>query len=164
MGLFHTVVPKQVKDLSLFPTLNVAHPVETDRPDQAKSVLWAHIVATASNSKVVQDSDMAIPANWKKGHGSKDTGKGHVEGGRTVCLHSLAVCPKLQGCGLGKVILKSFLWQMKAMGVERVALICQDVSSGGPTPLFSGPTYQSSLILLTTLRLGNTGFCDSTDT
>lgn len=152
MGLFHTVVPSQVKDLSLFPTLDVAHPVETDRPDQAKSVLWAHIVATASNSKFVEDDDMDIPTDWKKGQGSKDTGKGHVEGGRTVCLHSLAVCPKLQGCGLGKVILKSFLWQMKAIGVERVALICQDVSSDTNLPptfphTFHGPPLVFLLFL-----------------
>lgn len=126
LGVFQTVVPDQVKDLDIFPTLATAHSVETDRPDQAKSVLMAHIVATASNSKTIQDCDMEIPGNWKTSQ-NKQSGKGHVEGGKTICLHSLAVSPKLQGCGLGKLVMKSFLQQMKALGSERVALICQDV-------------------------------------
>lgn len=127
MGVFHTVVPEQVKDdIDIFPTLSTAHPVETDRPDQAKSVLLAHIVATASHSEVVLDSDMEIPANWRTVEG-KNSDKGHVEGGHTICLHSLAVSPKLQGCGLGKLVMKSFLQQMQMMGAKRVALICQDV-------------------------------------
>lgn len=126
LGVFQTVVPNQVTDLDIFPTLTTAHSVETDRPDQAKSVLMAHIVATASNSETVHDCDMEIPANWKTSQ-HKQSGKGHTEGGKTICLHSLAVSPKLQGCGLGKLIMKSFLQQMQALGSERVALICQDV-------------------------------------
>lgn len=127
MGVFHTVVPDRVKhDSESFPTLATAHPVETDRPDQAKSVLLAHIVATASNSETILDSDMDIPANWKTAEGKKSD-KGHVEGGPTICLHSLAVSPKLQGCGLGKLIMKAFLQQMQSIGAKRVALICQDV-------------------------------------
>lgn len=86
----------------------------------------AHIIATASNSSTVQDSDMEIPAGWRTAQG-EHAGKGHREGGRTICVHSLAVSPKLQGCGLGKLIMKAFLQQMKNLGAERVALICQDV-------------------------------------
>lgn len=69
---------------------------------------------------------MEIPAGWRTSQG-KHVEKGHQEGGRTICVHSLAVSPKLQGCGLGKLIMKSFLQQMKSLGAERVALICQDV-------------------------------------
>lgn len=69
---------------------------------------------------------MDIPAGWRTSHG-EHADKGHREGGRTICVHSLAVSPKLQGCGLGKLIMKSFLQQMKNLGAERVALICQDV-------------------------------------
>lgn len=126
MGVFHTVVPDQVQELDIFPTLETAHTVETDRPDRARSVLLAHIVSTASYSKTVQDHDMEVPADWRNCQ-STAKGKGHVEGAPTICLHSLAVLPKLHGCGLGKLVMKAFLQQMKAQGAERVALICQDV-------------------------------------
>lgn len=127
MGVFQTVVPDIAKDVAdLFATFATAHPVETDRPDQAKSVLLAHIVATASDSKTVKDRDMEIPSSWKTSK-PKGSDKGHLEGGATICLHSLAVSPKLQGCGLGKLVIKSFLQQMQAIGAKRVALICQDV-------------------------------------
>lgn len=126
MGVFHTVVPDLVQELDIFPTLETAHTVETDRPDRAKSVLLAHIVATASHSKIVQDHDMEIPTNWRNSK-STATNKGHIEGAPTICLHSLAVLPKLHGCGLGKLVMKSFLQQMKALGAERVVLLCQDV-------------------------------------
>ncbi|CAN8102188.1 unnamed protein product [Discula destructiva] len=122
LGVFQTL-PEIVKDSSMFPTLEAAHPVETNRSDNAKSVLLAHIIATASNSEVVSDKDMDIPANWKVEKGKGEVG--HLEGGKTICLHSLAVSPKLQGCGLGKMITKAFVQQMKGLGSERVALICQ---------------------------------------
>lgn len=124
LGVFCTVVPDSAKDFDI-ETLATAHPVETDRPDQAKSVLLAHIIATASSSSIVQDSDMEIPAGWRTSQ-VQHVDKGHREGGRTICVHSLAVSPKLQGCGLGKLIMKSFLQQMKNLGAERVALICQN--------------------------------------
>jgi GNAT superfamily N-acetyltransferase len=127
LGVFCTVVPGLAKDFEI-ETLATAHPVETDRADQAKSVLLAHIIATASNSRVVQDSDMEIPADWRASQ-VQHVEKGHREGGRTICVHSLAVSPKLQGCGLGKLIMKAFLQQMKNLGAERVALICQNVRS-----------------------------------
>lgn len=124
LGVFCTVVPELAKDFEI-ETLATAHTVETDRADQAKSVLLAHIIATASNSSTVQDSDMEIPTGWQASQ-VQHVEKGHREGGRTICVHSLAVSPKLQGCGLGKLIMKSFLQQMKNLGAERVALICQD--------------------------------------
>lgn len=126
LGIFLTVAPGQVKDTDIFATFDTAHPVETGRPDQARSVLLAQIIATASNSATVQDNDMDIPTNWKTSPAEKGV-KGHVEGGRTICLHSLSVSPKLQGCGLGKLVMKSFLQHMKALGYERVALLCQEV-------------------------------------
>lgn len=127
LGVFQTIVPDQVKDVGIFPALKFANPVETDRPNNAKSVLLAHIIATASNSKVVTDKEMGVPANWKaiKGKGKGEVG--HVEGGKTVCVHSLAVSPKLQGCGLGKLVTNDFVQRMRSLGADRVALICQDV-------------------------------------
>lgn len=112
----------------MFPCLEFANPVDSNRPNNAKSVLLAHIIATASDSEVVTDKEMGVPADWK---GSKGKGElGHVEGGRTICMHSLAVSPKLQGCGLGKLVIKAFVQQMHAIGSERVTLICQDYLVG----------------------------------
>lgn len=125
LGVFQTVVPGQIKDVDMYPALDFAHPVETRRPNGAKSVLIAHIIATASNSPVVTDKTMEIPMKWKSAKGNGEVG--HLEGGRVICMHSLAVAPKMQGCGLGKLVIKSFLLQMKNLGSERVALICQDV-------------------------------------
>ncbi|KAJ4414627.1 hypothetical protein N0V82_007810 [Gnomoniopsis sp. IMI 355080] len=124
LGVFQTVVPGQIKDVDMFPALDFAHSVETKRPDGAKSVLIAHIIATASNSAVVTDKTMDIPPKWKIDKGNGEVG--HLEGGKVICMHSLAVAPKMQGCGLGKLVIKSFLQQMKTIGSERVALICQD--------------------------------------
>lgn len=127
LGVFCTVVPDHAKDFQV-ETLAAAHPVETDRPDHAVSVLLAHIIATASDSAVVTDKDMSIPGDWRASHGKKAE-VGHQEGGRTVCIHSLAVSPKLHGCGLGKLIMKSYLQQINnSSAADRVALICQDVS------------------------------------
>lgn len=149
------MVPGQAQDLVL-ETLPTARPVETDRDNKAVSVLLAHIISTRSKSPVVTDDDMDYPWSWKTtttttttttnegsvgaGGGGDDTATtrvlGHQEDGRTVAIHSLGVIPKLQGCGLGKLIMKSYLQQMNNSGtVDRVALICQDVSlSCNPPP------------------------------
>jgi len=127
LGVFCTVVPEEAKDFDLA-TLPLAKPVETDRQNGAVSVLLAHIVATRSNTHVVADADMDYPRDWKSSHG-KSSEVGHQEDGRTVAIHSLAVAPRLQGCGLGKLIMKSYLQQINNSGTaERVALICQHVS------------------------------------
>lgn len=109
----------------MFPALDFAHPVETKRPGKGKSVLLAHIIATASNSEVVTDKEMGVPADWKTTVGPSEVG--HVEGGQTICMHSLAVSPKLQGCGLGKLVINAFVQRMEVRKAERIALICQDV-------------------------------------
>ena len=49
---------------------------------------------------------------------------GHKEHGRTICIHSLAVLPQYQGCGLGMTLMKAFLQRVESHGVaDRVALI-----------------------------------------
>lgn len=132
MGLFCTVVPSQAKDFDI-ETLATARPVETDRADKAVSVLLAHVVSTRSCSDVVTDNDMDYPRDWRE-RGGRSAAVGHQEAGRTLAMHSLAVSPRLQGCGLGKMILKSYLQQMNNSGTaDRVALICQDVSDHPPS-------------------------------
>ncbi|KAK0714641.1 acyl-CoA N-acyltransferase [Lasiosphaeris hirsuta] len=125
IGVFCTVVPDQAKGWHL-ETLASAKPVETDRADGAVSVLLAHIVSTKCRDTVVTDSDMGLPEDWRTRSG-RSADVGHQETGRTIALHSLAVAPKLQGCGVGKMIVKAYLQQMNNSGLaDRVALICQD--------------------------------------
>jgi len=70
---------------------------------------------------------MDYPKDWRS-LGGKCTQVGHQEQGRTIALHSLAVSPKVQGCGIGQIIVKSYLQQMNNSGLaDRVSLICQDV-------------------------------------
>ncbi|KAI8223150.1 Polyamine N-acetyltransferase 1 [Colletotrichum sp. SAR 10_96] len=118
-GIFCSIVPSEAKDKDFaLETLPVANPVETGR---------AHVVSTLGNGPVVTDADMSYPVNWRDQESSKSSGLGHQVMGRTVCLHSFAVAPKLQGCGLGKLMMKSYLQQINNSGVaDRVALICQD--------------------------------------
>lgn len=95
------------------------------------SVLLAHIIATRCRGDIITDADMAYPQEWRSQAGrAAGQDVGHQEGGRTVGLHSLAVLPRLHRCGIGQTIMKAYLDQMKCCGlVDRVALICQDVSS-----------------------------------
>ncbi|KAJ9131561.1 Acyl-CoA N-acyltransferase [Pleurostoma richardsiae] len=124
IGVFCTVVPSLATGFYV-ETLATANKVETDRADGAVSVLLAHIVATASFSETVTDADMDYPRDWRSTRG-KRAPVGHQEGGRTVCLHSLAVVPKLQNCGLGQLIMKAYLQQVRNLDTaDRVALICQ---------------------------------------
>ncbi|KAK4126326.1 acyl-CoA N-acyltransferase [Parathielavia appendiculata] len=126
LGVFLTVVPEQAKQLSI-ETLPTAKPVETGRADGAVSVLLAHILSTRCRGDVVTDADMAYPKDWHTRGGRAAEDAGHQEDGRTVGLHSLAVLPRLHRCGIGQMIVRAFLDQMKNSGlVDRVALLCQD--------------------------------------
>ncbi|KAI8956098.1 hypothetical protein F4801DRAFT_573629 [Xylaria longipes] len=126
MGVFCTVVPSATKAWDI-ETLRTAHPVETGRDDGAVSVLLAHIVATRSRDEVVTDDAMDYPRDYKVAKNNKSK-VGHQDTGRTLCIHSLAVHPKLQGVGLGKLIMKSYMQQAKNSEIaDRIALICQEV-------------------------------------
>ncbi|KAI0098227.1 hypothetical protein GGR51DRAFT_538755 [Nemania sp. FL0031] len=135
MGVYCTVVPANTKGWEI-DTLHTAHPVETGRDDGAVSVLMAHIVATLSHDDVVTDNSMDYPDKYKPdkdkdaSNGSSSTTKpniGHQATGRTICIHSLAVHPKLQGVGMGQLILKSYMQQVKNSAIaDRIALICEE--------------------------------------
>ncbi|KAL0944263.1 polyamine acetyltransferase [Colletotrichum truncatum] len=125
-GIFCSIVPKEAQDFAL-ETLAVANPVETGRANGAVLALCAHVVSTLGNGPVVTDADMGYPLNWRDQESPNPSGLGHQVMGRTVCLHSFAVAPKLQGCGLGKLMMMSYLQQINNSGIaDRVALICQD--------------------------------------
>ncbi|KAI1496550.1 hypothetical protein F5X99DRAFT_422003 [Biscogniauxia marginata] len=124
MGIFCTV-PGNAKDFEI-DTLRTAKPVETGRNNGAVSVLLAHVVSTRSTEDVITDNAMDYPRDFKTNR-RNTSHLGHQEFGRTICIHSLAVDPKLQGCGMGKLILKAFLQQVKNSALaSRVSLICQE--------------------------------------
>jgi GNAT superfamily N-acetyltransferase len=122
------VIPEQAKNLGI-ETLSTARPVETGRVDGAVTVLLAHIISTRCRGDSIVDADMAYPKDWRTRGGRSADDVGHQEAGRTVGIHSLAVLPRLHRCGIGQMIMKAYLDQMRNSGlVDRVALICQDVS------------------------------------
>ncbi|KAJ8131573.1 hypothetical protein O1611_g2054 [Lasiodiplodia mahajangana] len=143
MGVYCTVVPSNTKGWEI-DTLHTAHAVETGRDDGAVSVLLAHIVATLSHDDVVTDASMDYPDKYKaekssgtsnnnsnsnsnSGSGTNKSKIGHQATGRTICIHSLAVHPKLQGVGMGQLILKSYMQQVKNSAIaDRIALICEE--------------------------------------
>ncbi|KAI1090141.1 acyl-CoA N-acyltransferase [Rostrohypoxylon terebratum] len=127
LGLFCTIVPDKARAAGFeISTLPVAQPVETGRSDGAKSVLVAHIVATRTHGKVVTDEAMDYPRDFRTKK-RNTLPIGHQDNGETVCIHSLAIHPKLQRCHLGKLIMLSYLQQLKgAKTAKSCALICQD--------------------------------------
>ncbi|KAG4252703.1 hypothetical protein FPRO06_03704 [Fusarium proliferatum] len=103
-----------------------SRPVESGRCDGAKHVMFAHVLATLGTHPVVTDADMAMPEKWRDSKASKGSPLGHQSSGRTICLHSFIVCPEVQGVGVGKTVMKSYLELMNVSGMaDRVAIICQ---------------------------------------
>ncbi|KAF4454529.1 hypothetical protein F53441_2958 [Fusarium austroafricanum] len=124
-GLFNTVRPSDVKKISLT-TMQHSRPVESGRCDGAKHVMFAHVLATLGTHPVVTDADMAMPENWQDARACKGSPLGHQSSGRTICLHSFIVSPEVQGVGIGKTVMKSYLELMNESGMaDRVAIICQ---------------------------------------
>ncbi|KAL8298442.1 hypothetical protein RB600_003122 [Gaeumannomyces tritici] len=125
MGVFCTMVPGRQKRFEI-ETLASAKPVETDRVNGAVSVLLGHIIATMSSSDLIVDRDMEMPSGWRTA-GTRSSSVGHQQSGTTVAIHSLAVAPHVQGCGIGQLVMKSYLQQINNSGIAtRVALICQE--------------------------------------
>ncbi|OTA08081.1 hypothetical protein A9Z42_0090300 [Trichoderma parareesei] len=99
-------------------------------PEDVRRLMFVHIIATLGCSPVVTDEDMDYPKNWAAIlHGRErypSEPVGHRPHGRTICLHSVAVCPRLQGLGLGTATLKSYVQRMNSLGAaDRVALVCR---------------------------------------
>lgn len=94
-------------------------------------------MSTMGKNPVVTDNDMEYPRNWRDPSAPKDVG--NQLDGRTVCVHSLAVSRKLQGTGLGKLAMASYIQIINESGVaDRIALLCQDVRCA-PHHLFQIP-------------------------
>ncbi|KAK9424314.1 hypothetical protein SUNI508_13725 [Seiridium unicorne] len=124
MGMFCTVSPETAKGWEI-ETCRTARPVETGRNDGSVSVLFAHVIGTRCPGEFITDNDMDYPRDFRTAKPSKSK-IGHQEDGQTIAIHSLAVHPKLQGCGLGKLILKAYMQQINNSGTaNRISLISQ---------------------------------------
>ena len=109
-------------------TLETGRPVETSRKDGAISVLLGHIVSTKTTTPTVTDESMDYPRDWGS-QSPTPTNLGHIEGGRTIVLHSVAILPQFQGRGLGRVLIMAYMQQMNGAGIaDRLALIAHHVS------------------------------------
>jgi GNAT superfamily N-acetyltransferase len=109
-------------------TLETGRPVETSRKDGAISVLLGHIVSTKTTTQTVTNESMDYPRDWAS-ESSAPTNLGHIEGGRTIVLHSVAILPQFQGRGLGRVLIMAYMQQMNGAGIaDRLALIAHHVS------------------------------------
>lgn len=127
-GLFNTYKPDDAKGWWI-KTMPHSREVETGRADGARRVMFAHIIATLGVGVVVTDNDIRFPENWRDASASRNSAVGHQTSGRTICLHSFAVCPEVQGIDIGKNAMKAYLQLMSESGMaDRVALICKEVT------------------------------------
>lgn len=130
-GIFTTVVPGSQQPFTSS-TLSSASPIETSRSNGAVSVLLGHVVATKTTTPVATDESMDYPKDWKNPHMAKSE-VGHMEMGRTIVLHSVAIAPEFQERGLGGVLMKAYVSSMAGSGVaDRLVLISHDVSIHSP--------------------------------
>jgi GNAT superfamily N-acetyltransferase len=86
-------------------------------------------VSTKSINPTVLDEDMFLPPDWRTltNPSPKFYENTPGEGGTTVCLHSVAVLPAYQGCGLGSIILKGYISRLRDAKIcDRLALITYD--------------------------------------
>lgn len=155
MGVFCTVSPESAKGWEI-ETCKTAKPVETGRDDGSVSVLFAHIVGTKCRGEVITDDDMDYRRDFRTAKSSSGSKVGHQLDGRTAAIHSLAVHPKLQGCGLGKLIMKAYMQQINNSGTaDRISLIAQSVSPAVPIQerLCFGDSSLLTLIFLVSGKL-----------
>ncbi|PNY22154.1 Polyamine N-acetyltransferase 1 [Tolypocladium capitatum] len=126
MGLFNTCTPVDAKGWWVR-TLPHARLAETGRGDRSKRVMFAHFIATLGEHPVVTDNDMMYPQDRCDASVRRPSSIGHRFSGRTLCLHSFAVCPEVQGVGIGKRAIMSYLQLVKEFAVaDRVALVCKE--------------------------------------
>lgn len=124
MGIFCTAVPGSDMKAE---TLATGRPVETGRKNGAVSVLLGHVVSAKTTTPFATDASMDYPRDWAAA-APAPSDLGHQERGRTIVLHSVAVLPRFQRQGLGRILMTSFMQQMSGAGIaDRLVLIAHDV-------------------------------------
>jgi len=123
LGIFCTVLPgSNIKA----ETLATGRPVETSRRNGAVSVLLGHVIAAKTDSPLVDDDSMDYPQDWQSEH-PKPSKLGHIEAGRTIALHSVAILPAFQKRGLGRILMMCYMQTMNGAGIaDRLSLISHD--------------------------------------
>ncbi|KAJ5554867.1 hypothetical protein N7535_007311 [Penicillium sp. DV-2018c] len=104
-------------------------PILGEGEPKPRPQLVGHIIATRTSEPLVTDYSMKLPANWKNERWSSEDGHavGHVEGGSTIAIHSLAVDPDHQGKQVGSTLMKSYIHRIReAQIAERIAIIAHD--------------------------------------
>jgi N-acetylglutamate synthase-like GNAT family acetyltransferase len=105
-------------------TASTGPPADSAEPSR-REILLAHIVSTKTTNTLISDNDMALPPDWK--NATVRSGVGHIEEGRTVALHSLAVLPSCQRRGLGATLLKAYIQRIESAEIaDRIALLSHD--------------------------------------
>jgi hypothetical protein len=94
-----------------------------------RKVLFAQVFASLGTNPVIVENDVLFPAGWRHPAANVACPMGQQPGGRTICLHSIAVCPPFSKHGTGSLLLKIFLRNVSAAGIaDRVAVLCTEVS------------------------------------
>ncbi|KAL8803689.1 MAG: hypothetical protein Q9182_003021 [Xanthomendoza sp. 2 TL-2023] len=123
LGLFSTTVAEGPS--ASLPTYSFARPPDSTAP-MKKSTLVAQVIGTKCVSARVTDESMEYPPDWRS-RTSLSERQGHQEQGRTIAVHSLAALPEFKGCGLGKIVMKSYMQRMESSGIaDRIALLAHD--------------------------------------
>lgn len=129
MGVFVPALPDSEHARAL--TWETSKEVGDGTNDHRRLVLVAHAIGTKTVNKTIQDEDMEIPEDIHlstlpevKDWTPDSPRLGHKEDGRTVCIHSLGVLPLYQKKGLGQMLLRSYIQNMRDQQVaDRVAII-----------------------------------------
>ncbi|KAK9452595.1 hypothetical protein V1511DRAFT_507332 [Dipodascopsis uninucleata] len=105
-----------------------------DTPVDVKSIppscekMIAVVLATKCSDDCVSEDALDIPETDKYGRVlSCCGGKGHIETGKTLVVHSLVVDPDYSGMKLGTTIMKDFIQRMATQQVaDKVAILARD--------------------------------------
>lgn len=110
-------------------TLATGRPIETSRKNGAISVLLGHVIASKTDSPLVDDDAMDYPKDWQS-ENPQPSKLGHMEAGRTIAMHSVAILPAFQGRGIGRTLMMCYMQTMNGAGIaDRLALLAHDVST-----------------------------------
>ncbi|KAJ6172077.1 hypothetical protein N7470_001144 [Penicillium chermesinum] len=104
-------------------------PLKDDTKPKPRPTLVGHIIATRTSEPCVTDRSMRLPSNWQNERWTFEDNQaiGHEEGGSTIAIHSLAVCPEHQGKQVGSTLMKSYIHRIReAQIADRVAIIAHD--------------------------------------
>lgn len=124
LGLFSTI--SDPEDPSKVPTYHSALVPDSTKPNR-KAVLLAMVISTKTVAPSMTDECMEYPPDYQHSPPASADPRGHHEYGRTIAIQTLGVLPEYQGCGLGRICMKSYEQRIEASGIaDRIALLAHD--------------------------------------